>query len=355
MTQPRFPALILSGIALTAGLGFAFLKVSSTSSSMTSSAQKYVSLLDEDQKKTSLMTYETPERLGWHFIPKDHRKGLQIKHMDRKQRKAAYRLLNSALSETGYDKATKIMALEGVLKELERNKRGGNIRDPERYYYTVFGEPNGKSRWGLSIEGHHLSLNFVVEGDRVVSSTPAFFAANPTVLGNDYKNALHKGTLEKGLRVLAKEETLGFDLVNSLSKEQRVTAIIGEKAPREIRAAGEPQPPTEAPVGVLAKDLNDKQHEVLDALINEYAATMPADVAAGRLAEIDKAGRDSIRFAWAGPTKPGIGHYYRVEGPTFLIEFVNTQPDAAGNPASHIHCVWRDPRGDFAVPNASAK
>jgi hypothetical protein len=282
--------------------------------------------------------------VGWHFIPKSHRKGLQIKHMSQPQRKAAFALLGSALSQVGYDKAREIMALEGVLHELEKNRRGGAIRDPERYYYTVFGEPTDTGRWGLSIEGHHLSLNFVVENGLVISSTPTFFAANPSIVQHQVTGGPKKGT-----RVLAKEESLAFDLVQSFNADQRAVAITADKAPREIRAAGEPQSPPYAHDGLSAAKMNPHQLELLKALIIEYAHNLPDDVAEQRLDAIEKSGYNKVYFAWAGADRPGIGHYYRVQGPTFLIEFVNTQPDAAGNPASHIHSVWRDPTGDFAI------
>ena len=198
---------------------------------------------------------------------------------------------------------------------------------------------------GLSVEGHHLSFNFVVDQGRIVSSTPQFMAANPAEVKDDYLPEVKLGT-----RVLAKEESLAFALVNTLSAEQAATAIIADKAPQEIRGAGDPQPPQDTAVGIVASQLQPEQLKLLRELMSEYIQAMPTEVAAQRSTEIEKAGVDKIHFAWAGATKPGIGHYYRVQGPTFLIEFVNTQPDAAGNPANHIHCVWRDMRGDFALP-----
>ena len=306
-------------------------------------AKQFVGSLTDEQKKVVMKDYDSEERVGWHFIPKDERKGLQVKHMEQPQRRAAMNLLRSSLSRAGFRKARTIMRLEGLLAELEKGRDGGPIRDTERYYFTMFGEP-GEGRWGLSMEGHHLSLNFVLEGNEVISSTPAFFAANP----GEVKTA--GGGIKKGTRVLADEELVAFELVNSLNDEQKGKAIIAEKAPREIRAAGEPQPPTEAAAGIAAKDLTDGQVEQLKKLITAYSGSMTPTVARERLAKIEKAGPKNVHFAWAGATEPGIGHYYRVQGPTFLIEFVNTQPDAAGNPANHIHCVWRDMAGDFALP-----
>jgi uncharacterized protein DUF3500 len=344
--------LILSLVAGSAG--FAYFQAKSVGGDMTAQAEKYLASLSDEQRAKSLLEYDAkdpvaPDRLArgnWHFIPKAQRKGLQIKEMNESQRKTAHALLKSCLSDVGYDKATKIMELEVILRELEKGK-GTNIRDPERYYFTVFGKPTPDGRWGLSVEGHHLSLNFVVEKGHVISTTPTMLGANPAIVKSEVP-----GGAKKGLRVLAKEEELAFDLFNSLSDEQRKVALIAEKAPNEIRAAGELETPQTAPAGIAADKLSDAQAKTLRALIEAYATNLPEEVSKARLTAIEKAGFGKIHFAWAGASKPGVGHYYRVQGPTFLIEFVNTQPDAAGNVANHIHCVWRDPAGDFAIPVA---
>jgi hypothetical protein len=150
--------------------------------------------------------------------------------------------------------------------------------------------------------------------------------------------------------VLADEEQLAFDLVQSLTAEQKKTAIFAETALKEVRDPGTPQPPRDAAIGLPAADMTAEQQAVLQKLLDTYAGAMPSAVAEARLAAIEQAGLDKVHFAWAGATEPGIGHYYRLQGPTFVVEFVNTQPDAAGNIANHIHTVWRDMRGDFGVP-----
>ena len=313
---------------------------------MTNAAKAYLETLDEKQRAQSTLEYESEKRVAWHFIPKKERKGLQIRDMKPEQRKAAGQLLRASLSEAGYGKAQKIMALEGVLNELEKENPGKFLRDTERYFYTLFGDVGSEKRWGLSIEGHHMSLNFVVEKGKVISSTPTVLCANPTIVPADIAG------FKKGDRVLAKEETLAFELVNGLTEEELKVALIAEKAPREIRAAGEAQPPQEEAVGVTYGSLKSPQKKLLKELVFEYMRLMPAEVAAIRNKAIIAAGPDNIRFAWAGARKEGIGHYYRIQGPSFLVEFVNTQPDAAGNPASHIHSIWRDMSGDFGIPVA---
>ena len=307
-------------------------------------AQTFLKQLTPDQLKVGQMAYAAPERVDWHFIPKPARKGMQVKLMTPAQREAAFLLLRSVVSQMGYKKATTIMSMEKLLFELEAGK-GANIRDPERYFFTVFGDPAGKEPWGLSIEGHHLSLNFVLQGDHVISSTPQVFAANPATI-----KAANTSGFEIGARILAREEQLAFDLVKSLTAEQLAAALIDKTAPKEVRNAGMAQPPTDAAVGIAAGKLTAEQQKVLRSLLEEYCAAMPDHVAQARFKELDAAGFDKVHFAWAGATEPGVGHYYRVQGPTFLVEFVNTQPDAAGNIANHIHCLWRDIRGDFALP-----
>lgn len=312
--------------------------------SMTDAARKFVGSLDDQQKKTVLLKYDDASRLNWHFIPLAERKGLQVKHMSAEQRTAALALLRSALSQVGYHKATEIMSLEGILRELEKGRKDGPIRDPERYYFTLFGAPGEQGTWGLSVEGHHLSLNFVVRDGKVLAHTPAFFGANPAICRNDIA-----GQAKPGTRTLAQEEQLAFDLLASLNADQRRATVQAATAPKDIRGPADPQPPQSSPEGLAAAKMTEAQQKTLQSLVEAYAHNMPEAIAQRRLAEIAEAGWSKVHFSWSGADKPGVGHYYRVQGPTFLIEFVNVQPDAAGNPANHIHSVWRDLRGDFGV------
>ncbi len=314
------------------------------SHSISSSATALVSSMTADQKQVAILAADSPQQVGWHFIPKDARKGLELNKMSEDQRELTQNVLKAVLSELGHRKTTKIMDLERLLKELQdRNGGKGPIRDALRYYVTMFGEPSATSQWGLSFEGHHLSLNFVIKGDKIISSTPQFFATNPAVVKSESNTGIPLGT-----RVLKLEETLAFELVNTLSKSQLESALIAKEAPREIRAAGEPQPPQTDPVGVRWSELSKVQRGLLRRLIEVYVKAVPEDVAKQRRDDMTEARLRNIYFAWAGSMVPGVGHYYRVQGPTFLIEFVNTQPDADGNPANHIHAVYRDMRGDFA-------
>jgi len=312
-------------------------------------AAGWISTLDTDQQARALRPFGEATRIDWHFVPKPQRKGVQLRDMTPAQEAAALALLRATVSHGGYEKSVAIMSLDEILRRLE-GSRAKNIRDPKRYFFTVFGTPADTGTWGLSIEGHHLSLNITVRDGVVVDSTPQFMGANPAEVRTTFA-----GLPEAGHRVLRDEEALAFDLVRSLDAAQRTTAVIAKEAPREIRAAGEPQPTTEPPAGITHADLEPAQRDVLHQLIKTYAGVMPDDVAAERMRLIETApgGWDAVRFAWLGPLEPGIGHAYRIEGPSFVVEFVNVQPDAEGNPANHIHCVWRDRTGDFDLPARS--
>ncbi len=339
--------LVVILIGLAVAVGFGRPEPGSTGVDMSLAGDKFAKTLSEEQRAKTLLAFDTPLRTDWHFIPKPTRKGLQLTEMNDEQRAAALALLQSALSAAGYGKATKIMQLEGILHELEKQRTNAPLRDPQRYFFTLFGPPAADARWALSVEGHHLSLNFVIDHNQVVSSTPTFFGANPGVLLADYGPQF-----PKGLRVLAKEEELAFELLRSLSPEQRTVAVVAEKAPSDIRNAGSASPPVSPAAGLAASEMTEAQATILRSLIEQYAHNMPDDVARQRLAAIEKEGYSGIRFTWAGPDKPGVGHDYRIQGPTFLIEFNNTQPDSAGNLANHIHSVWHNLAGNFDIPIA---
>lgn len=342
--QNRKPLVALAVLLLSSAGTLAAMNFRPAGAEMTQAARDFLAGLSADQRAAATMKFDDAARLDWHFIPKEKRKGLQIKQMNEEQRKLAHALLRGTISQLGYDKAKAIMSLEAILHELEKSRGGGPLRDPERYYFTLFGQPSESDRWGLSIEGHHLSLNFVVDGGKIASVTPAFFGANPAEVRGDLKIGPPKGT-----RILHAEEDRGFALLKSLSAEQRTKAVIADKSPADIRGAGRPQPPHSEPQGLPASQLNDEQTKLLWSLLEAYTDNMTPEIGQKRLAEVRDAGIQKVYFAWAGPDKPGIGHYYRVQGPTFVIEFCNVQPDSAGNPANHIHSVWRQMDGDFGI------
>lgn len=310
-------------------------------------AKAFLATLDDAQRARASVDYQSDLRVAWHFIPMESRKGLPLMDMNAEQQTAAKALLRAAVSQLGYDKATTIMQLEGILLQLEGPK-DPPTRNPLKYYVTLFGTAAKDKTWGLSVEGHHLSLNFSFQGNKIIDSTPQFMGSNPAQL-----NASFGDKFPKGFRVLGNEEQLGFELVTSLDEKQLSTAMLPGQVPEEIRAAGEAQPPLSAAAGIPASELNSEQQALLKKLIETYSSKMKPGVSKQRWNLIDQAGFDKVTFAWAGALKPGVGHYYRVQGATFVIEFINVQADAEGNPANHIHCIWRDLQGDFNLPIAT--
>lgn len=295
-------------------------------------ATAFLASLRPEQRQKAVFPFENEdERLNWHFIPKP-RKGLTFLDMDADQQKAALALLRSGLGATGFRKLSQIRELEKVLR-LQENDTAGTNRNPDRYYFSVFGTPGDKGVWGWRYEGHHISLNWTIIDGTVIASSPQFFGANPARVAS--------GPLE-GTRVLAAEEDLGRALVTSLDETQRKVAILDPKAPSDIVSGATREAAILEDRGIAYRDLKRPQQDALLALIREYAAAQPDDLAKRRLDAIRKAGLDSIRFAWMGGIEPGQGHYYRVQGKTFLIEFDDTQTNA-----NHIHSVWRDFKGDF--------
>jgi len=296
---------------------------------MLRAASGFLAGLEPDKRAKAQFQFADAERLNWHFIPRE-RKGLALKEMSPAQRELARALLAAGLSQRGVLKANAIIELELVLREM-----GGapNVRDPELYFFSIFGTPSSTEAWGWRMEGHHMSLNFTIVDGRPVATSPSFLGANPAEVRIGSR---------RGLRALAPEEDLAREFVTSLNAEQRAAAIINAEAPRDIITmnAGEVRPL--APAGIAAARLDPRQRQLLLRIIDEYVARMADGIAAERRTRLERSDFGQITFAWAGSTAKGAPHYYRIQGPSFLIEYDNTQNDA-----NHIHSVWRDFAGDF--------
>ena len=310
-----------------------------TAGAMASAGTRFLASLTPDQRQKAAFAFESGERLKWHFIPTDifPRNGLTIKEMTEAQRTLARDLLKTGLSQRGYLTATSIMDLENVLGALEKSGASVEarpmVRDPERYFFSVFGTPAARGTWGWRVEGHHVSLHFTVVDGALVAATPSFFGTNPAEVRDGPK---------KGLRILGDEEDAARALLAALDPPRRAKAIINAVAPGDIVTMNALDIKPLAPAGIMASDLTSSQRDLLVKLIEVYSGYMEADIAADRMAKLQKAGIEKIGFAWAGVLERGEKHYYRVQGPTFLIEYDNTQNDA-----NHIHSIWRDFDGDF--------
>jgi hypothetical protein len=296
---------------------------------MQSAADAFLGSLDEAKRGKASFAFDSDQRENFRFTPQT-RSGLPLEDMDEAQQAAAMKLLEAALSEKGKLKAMQVITLEGVLLEMEKRP---DFRDPGKYYVSIFGKPGDAKGWGWKFEGHHLALNYTVAGGKEFSVTPSFYGANP----GEVREGEHKG-----LRVLKAEDELAHVLVNVLLEGGKKEVVFSDKPPAEILSAENRKVTALEPVGISAGDMTAAQKKALLDLISEYTGRHRADLAAADLKKIEKGGIDKIRFGWAGGTKPGEAWYYRVQGPTFLMEAANTQ-----NNANHVHAAWRDFEGDF--------
>jgi hypothetical protein len=304
-----------------------------TTATMASAATSFLNALTPEQRQQATFPMESEERLRFNFIPTEAfpRKGLLLKDMTEPQRKLAHALLRSGLSQRGYDTYTAIIQLENILREIEK---GGKFeRSPDKYFFSIFGTPGPKGTWGWRVEGHHISLHFSVVNGTAIASTPSFAGTNPA--------EVREGA-EKGKRVLALQEDTARALVTALDPAQRKTAVINDVALNEIVTTNQVDINPLSPDGLKVSAMTPAQRDLLMKVVDAYAGLMETEIAADRLAKIKAAGIENIGFAWAGSLERGQRHYYRVQGPTFLIEFDNAQND--GN---HVHSIWRDFKGDF--------
>ena len=356
---------------------------------MTEAAQALLDSLSADQRRQAQWEFPSDEeRLRWFYTPTDHG-GLTLGEMRPIQQQLAMRLLATGLSRAGYVTAATIMGLENVLDELEAwrasfgHERG---RDPARYYLRVFGPP-GADRWSWRFGGHHVSVHHTVVGGELRAFTPCFLGADPAsspLLGP------HQ------LRPLAACADLAFELLRSLTEEQRNIAVLSPVPPVDLVGANrtvlaEGDGPlrlarvwrdelcgelldrleqfqdaeeakigltgaqvdalrlTTAPKGLPASAMNAAQHELLKALLDTYVRRLPDEIADREMAKVTGPSFPALHLAWAGSTEPGRPHYYRIQGHRLLVEYDNTTRDA-----NHVHTVWRDPVGDFGMDALSA-
>lgn len=300
-----------------------------TLSVMTESANRLLAALSPEQKAKTVFQFADEERGHWFYIPTE-RKGITWFEMSAYQRHLASALLAAGLSQAGYIKAVTIMSLEDVLKVMENDN--GVRRNPENYHFSIFGTPSDTGTWGYRVEGHHVSQNYTITNGQVVNG-PSFFGTNPAEV---------KQGPRKGLRVLAHEDDMGFEVMHALDEPMQKVAIVDPKAYNDILTTNTRMAALKGqPSGLAASKMNVKQFDALRALAELYAHNLPDDVAQRRLDQINKAGRNAW-FAWSGGTKPGEAHYYRIQTSAFLIEFDMTQDNA-----NHIHSVWRDFAADF--------
>ena len=312
-----------------------------TPAAMAAAARRFLDSLDKGQRRTASYDFDDDERFDLRLAP-IFLEGLRVSRLDPDQALALRRLLRLALSRGGLAKLDAIMSLEAEVERLDRERGVLGwfqrwLRDPKRYFIALFGEPDAAGLWGFRFDGHHVSLNYTLAGAAPPSSTPLFLGAQPRQVPDGWKR--------QGLRALGSEEDLARELLLALGPEQRSLATLPFEPDRGLFVGGGRRVRLEGlPAGLPRAAMNDEQKARLDALIEVYVANFAAQIASARRAEIAAAGREVIHFAWAGGADPAEPHYYRIRGPTFLIEYDNT---LAG--ADHVHALWRDFDGDFGL------
>jgi hypothetical protein len=296
-------------------------------------AKRFIDTLDPSMQAKYL--FQDAERGNFHFFP-IARRGVPLKDLKEGQRQLAYSLMNGALSHVGMQKAYTIMSLGDYLRETDETP---NVhRDSDQYYFTIFGDPAPDGPWGYRAEGFHLSLNVTIIEGRWISVTPSFFGAIPATVPNGPR---------KGLQVLKYETELGRELAQSFSDEQRkvgfgeipdfLTETVGGLITGNQRRIERGKPR-----GVPASAMSHQQRELLTRLVREHIGRIRKELADQDLARIDRAGVENIHFIWAGGLTDGEPHHYLIQGPSFVIEYDNTQDGA-----NHVHCVYRDFDNDF--------
>ena len=300
---------------------------------MVDGAEQFLMSLSEEERARATFDFESDERERFHFVPPETfpRNGFPLEDMSVEQQDLAHALLATGLSQSGHMTAMEIIELEAILEERE----GGEAfsRDPDLYFVSVFGTPSTDETWAWRFEGHHLSLHFTIIDGGITVSSPTFLAASPAEVREG------RGA---GLRPLGALEDAGRALLASLEPGQQDVAIIEEVAPTNIVSGVELAPDPLSPVGIVGSELSPMQRDLLMDVIDFYTSVMADDIAAARRAKIEEDGIENITFAWAGGTGYGDVSYFRVQGPSFLIEFDHTQRDP-----NHIHSGWRDFDGDF--------
>jgi uncharacterized protein DUF3500 len=302
-------------------------------SPMSVAANEFLQSLSSKQRSATQFKFDEDERYNWHYIPKT-RKGITLKELNSAQRNAVMNMLHTALSDTAFQKTTAIMQLENVLRTVEGRPANDDYRDPDNYHVSVFGNPSDPI-WGWRFEGHHISFNFSSKDNRLESTTPNFLGANPAVVLSGP---------EKGKEVLKDETELGYALLRSLDEKQKQKAVINVDAPAEIITGADRKAIITDTHGVSYNELNSEQQKVFVQLLSLYIHRYTRLFAMDMMKDIESAGMNNLLFSWAGDQQIGIGHphYYRIKGPTIIIEYDNTQ-----NNANHVHTVVRDLKDDF--------
>ena len=320
---------------------------------MAGSATAFLAALAPEQRARVQRPFaDDAARTNWSNLPTSiyPRTGLPLSEMTSAQRVAFHDLLAAATSSQGYAKATTIMWLEEILRDLDRDRLASGqfradmaerfrgviaSRQADNYWVMVFGTP-GSANWGWMLTGHHLAANFTVV-DGKVGFTPLFVGTEPQVV---------KDGLFAGWRVLDHEILRAFALVRTLDVAQRKAAVVADKVAADEFTGRGREASLKAMVGIPAAKLDAGQQRLLWGLIREFVGSAADEAADVQMRKIEKDGLAKLQFAWWGPTDdPSKRFMYRIHGPSILIEYVREERN--GSPSNHVHAIVRDPSNDY--------
>jgi hypothetical protein len=307
------------------------------------SANAFLATLSTAERAKGTFGFNSSQRTGWSNLPSGifQRNGLRFGDMTTRQRDAALKLVAAALSREGYQKVTDIMNGDEVLKNAGGGQTGGRQggKGPgggirfglDEYYIALLGNPSATAAWMLQFGGHHLAINVTVVGSNSVM-TPSLPAAQPA------KYTLNGQTI----RPLGRENDKGFTLINALNAAQLKRAVLNYQVSDLVLGPGNDGKVIQ-PEGILASELDASQQALLLDLAHEWVGILNDEAASAKMAEI-KANLPKTYFAWSGATKNGGLAYYRIQGPTLVIEYAPQQGDL-----DHIHTIYRDPTNDYGA------
>lgn len=335
-------------------------KESDATGKTVAAAKAFLATLDDAGRAKVSFAFNSDQKTKWSNFPVGiyPRNGLRWGDLSAAQREAAQKLLATALSKQGLQKVKEIMEGDEVLKTSESGRVGGppigppgGARPPggrggmaggpnfgrDEYYLALLGMPSLTEPWMIQFGGHHLAINLTVVGKNNVL-TPSLPAAQPAI----YK--LNGETV----RPLGRENDKSFALINSLNAAQQKQAILNYQVSDLVLGPGE-DGKTIQPEGIKADSLNASQQQMLLDLVHEWVGILNDEAAAAKMAEI-KASLSETWFAWSGPTTNGSAAYFRIQGPTLLIEYSPQRARGSGGlDTSHIHTIYRDPTNDYGA------
>ncbi len=304
---------------------------------MRTAAQAFVAALDNEDRARALFPFHSPERLDWHYVPRE-RAGVPLRSLDERELRALRTLLRTVLSAEGERALDEIVALEDVLHERESTPdRPATWRDAGAYSVAVFGDLASPDPWAWRFEGHHVVLH-LTEIDGELAFTPQFFGTNPARHERD----------GRVVEPLAREQALGRELALALEGSLAERARVDAPAPGDVLLGPGRDERFAADEGVALAELPEGARSLVAQLLATYVGRFEGPARA-RAAEL-VADPAAIRFLWVGSTRPGAAHYYRLHSPRFSLEYQNSQNDA-----NHVHTLWRERAGDFGGTRAAGE